>query len=138
MLVFAGLSWVAVKLLLRKSVNEATAPRWLVLATRRSRPALPMPWCRSVSGLSWACWRWCCWCCCALTDQQLAPATPPDAPNRFVINVMPDQGDAFLKALNDAGVRKFDWYPMIRGRPCGERAHRLARRLYRRPRQAPG
>jgi putative ABC transport system permease protein len=24
-------------------------------------------------------------------------ATPPDAPNRFVINVMPDQGDAFQK-----------------------------------------
>jgi putative ABC transport system permease protein len=25
-------------------------------------------------------------------------ATPPDAPNRFVINVMPEQGDAFRKA----------------------------------------
>ncbi|HRM65304.1 MAG TPA: FtsX-like permease family protein, partial [Acidovorax temperans] len=37
---FAGLSWVAVKLL-RKSVNETTAPRWLVLATRQisARPA---------------------------------------------------------------------------------------------------
>ena len=34
-LVFAGLSWLAVKLL-RRSVNEATAPRWLVLATRLS------------------------------------------------------------------------------------------------------
>jgi len=43
-------------------------------------------------------------------------ATPPDAPNRFVINVMPEQGDAFLKNLRDAGVGKLDWYPMIRGR----------------------
>ena len=39
-LVFAGLGWVAVKLL-RRVVNEATAPRWLVLATRQisARPA---------------------------------------------------------------------------------------------------
>jgi putative ABC transport system permease protein len=43
-------------------------------------------------------------------------ATPADAPNRFVINVMPDQGDAFVKTLRDAGVSKFDWFPMIRGR----------------------
>ncbi|MFM1979360.1 MAG: hypothetical protein RLZ68_625, partial [Pseudomonadota bacterium] len=43
-------------------------------------------------------------------------ATPPDAPNRFVINVMPEQSDAFRQALTDAGVAKFDWYPMIRGR----------------------
>ncbi|MCB2028472.1 MAG: ABC transporter permease, partial [Rhodoferax sp.] len=39
-LVFAGLSWLAVKLL-RRMVNETTAPRWLVLATRQisARPA---------------------------------------------------------------------------------------------------
>src|SRR5690606_8939994 len=43
-------------------------------------------------------------------------ATPPDAPNRFVINVQPDQGDDFKKALTEAGVTNFDWYPMIRGR----------------------
>ncbi|RYY63687.1 MAG: FtsX-like permease family protein, partial [Comamonadaceae bacterium] len=33
-LLFAALAWVAVKLL-RRAVNEATAPRWLVLATRQ-------------------------------------------------------------------------------------------------------
>jgi putative ABC transport system permease protein len=43
-------------------------------------------------------------------------ATPVDAPNRFVINVMPEQGDAFKQALRDGGVARFDWYPMIRGR----------------------
>ncbi|MDF2466663.1 MAG: putative type transport system involved in lysophospholipase biosynthesis, partial [Ramlibacter sp.] len=39
-LLFAGLSWLAVKAL-RWSVNEATAPRWIVLATRQisARPA---------------------------------------------------------------------------------------------------
>ena len=113
--VFAGLSWVAVKLL-RWSVNEATAPRWLVLATRQisARPVYAVV---QVSALAVgllalvllvllrtdlvASWR---------------KATPPDAPNRFVINVMPEQGDAFQKTLRDAGVTRFDWYPMFRGR----------------------
>lgn len=113
--VFALLSWLAV-LLLRRSVNESTAPRWLVLATRQisARPAYAVV---QVSALAVgllalvllvllrtdlvASWR---------------RATPPDAPNRFVINVMPDQGDAFRKALREGGVSKFDWYPMIRGR----------------------
>ncbi|HSV44190.1 MAG TPA: FtsX-like permease family protein [Ramlibacter sp.] len=114
-LVFAGLSWVAVKLL-RMSVNEATAPRWLVLATRQisARPAYTVV---QVSALAVgllalvllvllrtdliASWR---------------KATPPDAPNRFVINVMPEQNEVFQKALRDGGVQRFDWFPMIRGR----------------------
>jgi len=41
---------------------------------------------------------------------------PPDAPNRFVINVQPDQRDAFRQALLAAGVSRFDYAPMIRGR----------------------
>jgi putative ABC transport system permease protein len=43
-------------------------------------------------------------------------ATPPNAPDRFVINIQPDQVEAFQKALQDAGVGHFDWYPMARGR----------------------
>ena len=114
-LLFAGLSWLAVKAL-RWSVNEATAPRWMVLATRQisARPAYTVV---QVSALAVgllalvllvllrtdlvASWR---------------KATPPDAPNRFVINVMPEQGDAFQKMLREAGVQRYDWYPMIRGR----------------------
>jgi putative ABC transport system permease protein len=114
-LLFAGLSWVAIKLL-RRSVNEATAPRWLVLATRQisARPAYAVV---QVSALAVG--------LLALvllvllrTDlvNSWRRATPPDAPNRFVINVMPEQGDAFQKALREAGVGKYDWYPMIRGR----------------------
>ena len=112
---FACLSWVAVKLL-RPMVNEATAPRWLVLATRQisARPAYAVV---QVSALAVG--------LLALvllvllrTDlvSSWRKATPPDAPNRFVINVMPEQGDAFQKVLRDAGVKRFDWYPMIRGR----------------------
>ncbi|WP_048441597.1 ABC transporter permease [Caenimonas sp. SL110] len=112
---FACLSWLAVKLL-RPLVNEQTAPRWLVLATRQisARPAYAVV---QVSALAVG--------MLALvllvllrTDliSSWRKATPPDAPNRFVINVMPEQGDAFQKALRDAGVKRFDWFPMIRGR----------------------
>ena len=113
--VFASLSWLAVKAL-RASVNETTAPRWLVLATRQisARPAYTVV---QVSALAVG--------LLALvllvllrTDliSSWRQATPVDAPNRFVINVMPDQGEAFTQALRDGGVQKFDWFPMIRGR----------------------
>lgn len=113
--VFAGLSWLAVKLL-RRVVNENTAPRWLILATRQisARPAYTVVQASALSvGLLAlmllvllrtdliASWR---------------AATPADAPNRFVINVMPEQGDAFLGKLKSEGVTRLDWYPMFRGR----------------------
>ena len=114
-LVFALTSWAAVTLL-RRWVSESSAPRWLLLATRQiaARPAFAV---LQVSALAVgllalvllvllrtdliASWR---------------QATPIDAPNRFVINIMPEQGDAFRDALRAAGVARFDWYPMIRGR----------------------
>ncbi len=114
-LLFAALSWLAVKLL-RRAVNESSAPRWLVLATRQlaARPAFAV---LQVSALAVG--------LLALillvllrTDliNSWRKATPADAPNRFVINLMPEQGDAFKLALRAAGVTKYDWYPMIRGR----------------------
>jgi putative ABC transport system permease protein len=112
---FALLSWLAV-LLLKRAVPEARAPRWLVLATRQiaARPAFAV---LQVSALAVGLlslvllvllrtdlidsWR---------------QATPPDAPNRFVINLQPDQAPAFKAALAAAGVQSYDWFPMIRGR----------------------
>ena len=113
--VFAGLGFLAVKLL-RRVVNESTAPRWLVLATRQisARPAYAVV---QISALAVG--------MLALillvllrTDliNSWRSATPPDSPNRFVINIMPNQNQAFVKTLQDAGVRKLDVYPMIRGR----------------------
>jgi putative ABC transport system permease protein len=112
---FAGISYLAIKLL-RKSVNDATAPRWLVLATRQltARPAFAVV---QISALSLG--------LLALillvllrTDliNSWRQATPADAPNRFVINVMPDQSESFQQTLKQAGVKNYDWYPMIRGR----------------------
>ncbi|MEP6873689.1 MAG: FtsX-like permease family protein [Burkholderiales bacterium] len=113
--VFALLSWLAV-MLLRRAVPESRAPRWLVLATRQiaARPAFAV---LQVSALSVG--------LLALvllvllrTDliDSWRAATPKSAPNRFVINVQPDQGDAFRQRLDAAGVKGYDWYPMIRGR----------------------
>jgi putative ABC transport system permease protein len=112
---FAGISYLAIKLL-RKSVNDATAPRWLVLATRQltARPAFAVV---QISALSLG--------LLALillvllrTDliDSWRKATPPDAPNRFVINVMPEQSESFQQTLKQAGVKNYDWFPMIRGR----------------------
>ena len=43
-------------------------------------------------------------------------STPPDAPNRFVINIQPDQKPEIEKKLRDNGVAQPLLYPMIRGR----------------------
>ena len=114
-LLFAGMAWLAVKLL-RSVVQEKTAPRWLILATRQlaARPGYAVVQVSSLAvGLL------------ALvllvllrTDlvSSWRQATPADATNRFVINIMPDQAEAFQAHLRAAGVVKYDWYPMIRGR----------------------
>jgi putative ABC transport system permease protein len=43
-------------------------------------------------------------------------ATPPDAPNRFIINIQPDQKTGVEKSIRAAGVDNLMLYPMIRGR----------------------
>ncbi|MCB4788277.1 ABC transporter permease [Delftia sp. Lp-1] len=114
-LLFAALGWLAVQVL-RRLVHESTAPRWLVLATRQiaARPAYAVVQISSLAvGLL------------ALmllvllrTDLigSWRQATPANAPNRFVINVQPEQADGFRAALAKAGVTSYDWFPMIRGR----------------------
>lgn len=41
---------------------------------------------------------------------------PPNAPDRFVINIQPPQAQDVLAALRADGVVHADWYPMVRGR----------------------
>lgn len=114
-LLFAALAWVVVWLL-RRLVRENAAPRWLILATRQlaARPGYAVVQVSSLAvGLL------------ALvllvllrTDlvSSWRQATPAHAPNRFVINIMPDQAQAFRRHLEQAGVQGYDWFPMIRGR----------------------
>lgn len=112
---FALLAWVAVSVL-HRAVPDVGAPRWLVLATRQlaARPGYAVLQVASLAvGLM----------ALALlvllrTDliDSWRRATPPDAPNRFVINVQPDQAEDFQRFLAAEGVGAHDWYPMIRGR----------------------
>jgi putative ABC transport system permease protein len=114
-LVFAGMAWLAVYVL-RRTVVEGSAPPWLMLATRQisARPVYAMV---QVSALAVGL------LALALlvllrTDliSSWRNATPSNAPNRFVLNIQPTQAEPFLQNLRDAGVSKFDWYPMVRGR----------------------
>jgi putative ABC transport system permease protein len=118
-LLFALLAFAAVKLLRRivpTNVSGAGVPRWLLLATRQvaARPGFAVMQVASLAvGLL----------ALALlvllrTDliDSWRRATPASAPDRFVINIQPDQGEVFRKTLADAGVKNYDWYPMIRGR----------------------
>src|SRR5262245_12363383 len=70
-------------------------------------------------------------------------AAPPDAPNRFIINIQPDQVDPIAQRLRDAKITDAPIHPMIRGRlisrngealgPQGytnERAQRLVEREF--------
>ncbi len=114
-LMFAGATWLALKLL-RKWVPSDTTPRWLLLATRQvmARPVYAVV---QVSALSVG--------LLALvllvllrTDliSSWRKATPVNAPDRFVINLQPDQTQTFQNKLSQEGVKDYDWYPMIRGR----------------------
>ncbi|MDO4230994.1 MAG: FtsX-like permease family protein [Lautropia sp.] len=43
-------------------------------------------------------------------------AVPPDAPNRFVINIQPDQRERFTQILEADGIHQVVLNPMVRGR----------------------
>jgi putative ABC transport system permease protein len=113
---FGVLAWVAVWCLRRLVLRSGAAPRWLLLATRQvaARPAFAV---LQVSTLAIGL------LALALlvllrTDliDSWRAATPANAPDRFVINIQPDQADALRARLAAAGVTQYDWYPMIRGR----------------------
>lgn len=41
---------------------------------------------------------------------------PPESPNRFMVNVQSDQKEGITQTLEQAGLSKPDFYPMVRGR----------------------
>ncbi len=115
---FMALGTLAVWLL-RRSMGAALAqglPHWLRLALRQlaARPALAVAQMTSL-GVGML----------ALvllvllrTDlvQGWRQATPADAHNRYIINILPEQQAPMQQALRAAGVAQFDWFPMVRGR----------------------
>ena len=112
---FALLSLICLKLLKQWLISH-TPPLWLRLASQQLY-SRPLQTATQVSALSLG--------LLALfllillrTDMihSWQESTPKDAPNRFVINVMPEQTKDFLHALDESGVKERDWYPMIRGR----------------------
>ncbi len=113
--VFALGAWL-VLWLLRRAVPQAVAPRWLALATRQisARPgfAVVQVSALGIGLLSLAL------LLLLRTDliNSWRAATPRNAPDRFVINIQPEQAQAFRATLDAAGVTGYDWYPMIRGR----------------------
>jgi putative ABC transport system permease protein len=126
-LLFAVVAWLAVRAL-RRFVPESRAPRWLVLATRAisARPAFAVLQVSSMAIGLMALWV----LVLLRTDliDSWRSATPPDAPDRFVVNVQPDQAAAYRRTLKAAGVQGDDWFPMSRGRlisiddqPVGQR-----------------
>ena len=42
--------------------------------------------------------------------------TPPDAPNRFILNIQPEQRAVIARFFRDQGLPPLDIYPMVRGR----------------------
>ncbi len=128
---------------LRALVRDGVAPGWWVLATRQvaARPGLVR-----LQVASLAVGMLALMLLLLLRTDLVASwraATPPDAPNRFVINLQPDQAAPFQASLRQAGVTDYDWYPMLRGRwvahngqPVrpdaldGDRAQRLAEREF--------
>ena len=142
LLLFAGLAALALWALRRMLPGEQ-APRWLRLATRQ---VTARPWFAVVQVSSLSVGLLALALLVLLRTDLVASwrqATPKDAPDRFVINVQPDQAQAFLAHLQQAGVRAPDWYPMVRGRLVavngrevrpsdypGERARRLVDREF--------
>ena len=111
---FGLVSWLGLKSLDRlRNVSSSHAWRFAVTSLRR-RPGTTVVQCVSLAlGLM------------ALllltvvrSDLMAAwqTATPPDAPNRFIINIQPDQKADVARRIATAGVREPVLYPMIRGR----------------------
>ncbi|WP_036169543.1 ABC transporter permease [Massilia sp. 9096] len=58
-------------------------------------------------------------------------STPPDAPNRFIINIQPEQRDGVARSITQAGVRDLVLYPMIRGRLIAVNGNAVTADTYR-------
>jgi len=121
LLIFAGLAYAALLLLGRLQAKGLMRSQTLILATRQ---VLAHRVQTTVQVASLSIGLLALFLLILLRSDLLAnwqKARPLDAPNRMVINVLPEQADAFKAMLDkasssDAIAKNRDWYPMIRGR----------------------
>jgi putative ABC transport system permease protein len=125
LLVFAGLAYGLLLLLGRVQASGQVRSQTLVLATRQ---VLAHRVQTTVQVASLSIGLLALFLLILLRSDLLAnwqKAKPMDAPNRMVINVLPEQADAFKAILDKASTstdtvpsiaKNYDWFPMIRGR----------------------
>lgn len=117
-LIFVGLAWVAIRLLspLRHLVGQGSNNAALRVAlaswARRQGASIAQIAALSVGLMALM--------LLTVTRGDLLEswqrATPPDAPNRFLINIQPDQREPVAAMLREASIAQVDLMPMIRGR----------------------
>ena len=119
LLAFAGLAWLALKTLTvlrrfaRHSARHSVVFRLALAGTTRRSSATVVQVVALAVGLMAL-------LLLTLTRTDLInawrSAAPADAPNRFVINIQPDQQHAFSQQLKQLGAGEPDLLPMVRGR----------------------
>ncbi|WP_338615616.1 FtsX-like permease family protein [Pigmentiphaga sp. CHJ604] len=114
-LLFSGISWLGLRWLepLRQWQRGPVALRFALAGVVRRRGATVAQICALAVGLMAI-------LLLSITRGDLVEgwrsAAPPDAPNRFLINIQPDQREAVTQRLAQAGLGHVQLYPMIRGR----------------------
>jgi len=129
--VFALLSWLAVLALRRVADRLAgRAPTWWTLGTRQltAQPGHTVVQVCAL-GVGLLALMLLVLVRTSLIDSWRA-STPPDAPNRFVINIQPAEVNDFQALLKQGGVARFDWYPMSRGRLVAVNGHEVSAKDY--------
>ncbi|OZI19477.1 ABC transporter permease [Bordetella genomosp. 9] len=112
---YALVAWLCVQALarVRRAANGMPALRFALAGVVRRRAATVTQVCALAIGLMAL-------LLLAMTRTDLIAGwqrtLPPDAPNRFLINIQPDQREAVAAALTGAGVADVTLFPMIRGR----------------------
>jgi putative ABC transport system permease protein len=119
LLLFAGFAWVALRVLERLQTQGVIASAKLQILRIATRQVLAHRVQTIVQVASLSIGMLALFLLILLRSDLLAnwqKARPLDAPNRMVINVLPDQSNNFQAALKEAAIPNYDWYPMFRGR----------------------
>ena len=111
-LLFAGCAWLVLKLLARMQTQNFAVRFAITAQSRRSGFAVMQITSLGIALMALL--------MILLLRQDLLNTwqgnVPVDAPNRFMINVQGEQKAGIAQSLENAGITKPDFYPMVRGR----------------------